>query len=139
MLEGNFTFHSSEKSGGTLDVRFIISDGEIEFLSPVFNLQNITFSRIEAEMTLNNQKLKVKRCVINARSLDGNVSGLINIRQPFGQSYLRLLGIIKPKQEFLAELEKDLPTNLLPKEILTKKAVRIRIYGSFDEPRFFIE
>ena len=98
MLEGNFAFHNSEKSGGTLEAHFFLSDGEIELLTPVFSLQNIIFSKIEAEMTMENQRVKVKRCIINAPSLDGNVSGLINLRTPFGQSYLRLLGVIKPKR-----------------------------------------
>lgn len=90
-------------------------------------------------MTMENQRLKVKRCIINASPLDGNVSGLINLREPLGQSYLRLLGVIKPNQEFLAELGKDLPTNLLPEEIFSKKVIRIRIYGTLDEPRFFLD
>lgn len=139
ILGGNFTFHNSEKLGRTLEARFIISDGAIELLTPVFKLENINFSKIEAEMRMENQRLKVKRCIINARPLDGNVSGLINLKKPFGQSYLRLLGVIKPNQEFLAELGEDLPTNLLPKEVFSKKVVRIRIYGTLDEPRYFLD
>jgi type II secretion system protein N len=139
ILEGNFAYHNSERLGDNLDARFVISDGEIELLSPVFKLENIYFSKIEAEMTMESQRLKVRRCIIKARPMDGNVSGLINLREPFGKSYLRLLGVIKPSQEFLSELKKDLPTNLLPKEIFSKRAVRIRIYGTLDEPRFFLD
>ncbi|MGB5991827.1 MAG: type II secretion system protein GspN, partial [Desulfobacterales bacterium] len=139
ILEGNFTYRNGGKLGGTHEARFNISDGEIELLIPVFKLENIHFSKIEAEMTMENQRLKVKRCIIKASPLDGNVSGLINLREPLGQSYLRLLGVIKPNQEFLAELGKDLPTNLLPEEIFSKKVVRIRIYGTLDEPRFFLD
>lgn len=139
ILEGNFTYRDGEKLGGTLDARFIVSDGEIELLTPVFKLERINFSKIEAEMTMENQRLKVKRCIITASPADGNVSGLINLREPLGQSYLRLLGVIKPNQEFLVELGKDLPTNLLPEEIFSKRVVRIRIYGTLDEPRFFLD
>ena len=139
ILEGNFTYHNDEKLGGTSEVRCVISDGEIELLKPVFKLENISFSKIEAEMTIGNQRLKVKRCIINAIPMDGNVSGLINLREPFEQSDLRLLGVIKPNQEFLAELGKDFPTNLLPEEIFSKRVVRIRIYGTLDEPRFFLD
>lgn len=139
ILEGNFTYRDVGKLGGTLDARSIISDGEIELLTPVFKLKKIDFSKIEAEMTMENQRLKVKRCIIKASPADGNVSGLINLRKPLGQSYLRLLGVIKPNQEFLAELGEDLPKNLLPEEILSKGVVRIRIYGTLDEPRFFLD
>jgi hypothetical protein len=139
ILEGNFTYHNGDKLGGTSEVRFIISDGEIELLKPVFKLENIYFSKIEAEMTMGNQRLKVKRCIINASPMDGNVSGLVNLKEPLGQSDLRLLGVIKPNQEFLAELGKDIPTNLLPREIFNKKVVRIRIYGTLDDPRFFLD
>ena len=139
ILEGNFSYRNGEKLGKTLGARFIISDGEIELLTPIFKLEDIYFSKIEAEMTMENQRLKVKRCIIKANPLDGNVSGLINLREPFGKSYLRLLGVIKPNQEFLAELGKDLPTNLLPEEIFSKRVVRIRIYGTLDAPRFFLD
>ena len=139
ILEGNFTYRNGGKLGGTLETRFIISDGEIELLTPIFKLENVYFSEIEAEMTMENQRLKVKRCTIKASPLDGNVSGLINLMEPLGQSYLRLLGVIKPNPEFFAELGKDLPTNLLPEEILSKRVVRVRIYGTLDEPRFFMD
>jgi len=138
-LEGNFIYRNGGKLGGTHGARFIISDGEIELLTPVFKFENINFSKIETEMTIENQRIKVKRCIIKAAPLDGNVSGLINLREPLGQSYLRLLGVIKPNQEFLAELGKDIPKNLLPEEIFNKRVVRIRIYGTLDEPRFFLD
>jgi type II secretion system protein N len=139
ILEGNFTYHNGGKSSGTSEVKFIISDGEVELLQPVFKLENISFSKIEAEITMEDQRLKIKRCMINASPMNGNVSGLINLKEPLGQSYLRLLGVIKPNQEFLVELGKDLSTNLLPKEFFSKKVVRIRIYGTLDEPRFFLD
>jgi type II secretion system protein N len=139
ILEGSFNYRDGGKSGGILEVRFIISGGEVELLTPVFKLKSIYFNKIEADMTMENRRVKVKRCIINSSPMDGNVSGLINLREPFGQSYLRLLGVIKPNQEFIAELEKDFPTNLLPKEIFNKKVVRIRIYGTLDEPRFFMD
>jgi type II secretion system protein N len=139
ILEGNFTYRNSGKLGETSEIKFIISDGEVELLQPVFKLENISFSKIEAEITAGNHRLKIKRCMINASPMDGNVSGLINLRQPLGQSYLRLLSVIKPNQEFLAELGKDLPTNLLPKELFSKKVVRIRIWGTVDDPHFFID
>jgi type II secretion system protein N len=139
ILEGNFNYRDGGKSGGILEVRFIISGGEVELLTPVFKLKSIYFNKIEADMTMENRRVKVKRCIINSSPMDGNVSGLINLREPFGQSYLRLLGVIKPNQEFIAELGKDFPTNLLPKETFNKKVVRIRIYGTLDEPRFFMD
>jgi type II secretion system protein N len=139
VLEGNFTYRDGGKLGGILDARFVVSNGEIELLTPVFKLERIHFSKIEAEMTMENQRLKVKRCIITASPADGNVSGLINLREPLGQSYLRLLGVIKPNQKFLTELGKDFPTNLLPEEIFSKRVVRIRIYGTLDEPRFFLD
>jgi type II secretion system protein N len=139
ILEGSFTYRNGAKSGGTSEAKLIISNGEIELLSPVFQLENIPFSKIEAEMKMERQRLKVKRCVITASPLDGNVSGLINLREPLGQSYLRLLGVIKPNQNFLEKLGKDIPTNLLPEGIFRKKVIRVRIYGTLDEPRFFLE
>ncbi len=137
ILEGNFTYRSGEKFGEDLEARFIISDGELELLMPVLKLGNILFNRVEADLRMKNQRFKIKRCTIKGDQLDGSISGFVNLREPPGQSGLRLSGVIKPNQAFISKLAGDLPANILPKEIVRKRVVRIRIYGTLDEPRFF--
>lgn len=138
MLEGSFTYRKNEKLDRELEAEFIISDGEFELLLPMIKHKSIPFSKLETDISIKNERLKVKRCIIKGDQLDGSVSGIVNFKEPLDQSHLRLSGLIKPNPEFLAKLVKDLPSSLLPKKILSKKVVRIRIYGSLDEPRVFL-
>ncbi|MFO7972647.1 MAG: hypothetical protein R6U40_12985, partial [Desulfobacterales bacterium] len=55
-----------------------------------------------------------------------------------GQSYLKLSGTIKPQPLFLEKLGNDFPANLLPKKIFGKNGLHIRIYGTLDNPRLFL-
>lgn len=139
MLEGNFTYRNNGKFDRELEAGFIISDGELELLLPIINLKSIPFSQLETDISVENERLKVKRCIIKGDHLDGSISGLVNLKEPLGQSHLTLSGLIKPNPEFFAKLGKDLPSNLFPKRILSKRAVRIRIYGSLNEPRVFLD
>jgi len=46
--------------------------------------------------------------------------------------------VIKPNRSFLENLAKDIPANLLPDNIMENNVIRIRIYGTLDKPRFFL-
>lgn len=136
MLEGDFTYRRGGKFKKDLVAKFIISDGELELLMPVLNLENIPFSRVEADLRMRNQRFKVNRCTIASDPLEGSISGFVNLSDTLGQSRLRLSGVIKPNPEFFSKLAGDLPANMLPKQIVGKNVVRIRIYGTLKEPRF---
>jgi type II secretion system protein N len=138
LLEGNFTFRNSGKSDRELDAGFSISDGEVELLMPILGQKSIPFTKLETDITIKNERLNIKRCTIKGDPLDGSISGLVTLREPLDQSSLRLSGMIEPNPKFFEKLGKDFPVTLLPKNILSKKVVRIRIYGSLDTPRFFM-
>jgi type II secretion system protein N len=138
LLEGNFTFRNSGKSDRELDAGFSISDGEVELLMPILEQKSIPFTKLETDITIKNERLNIKRCTIKGDPLDGSISGLVTLREPLDQSSLRLSGMIEPNPKFFEKLGKDFPVTLLPKNILSKKVVRIRIYGSLDTPRFFM-
>jgi type II secretion system protein N len=138
LLEGNFTYRNSGKLDREWDAGFIISNGDLELLMPILKEKSIPFTKLETDITIKNERFNIKRCTISSDQLDGSISGIVNLKDPLGQSRLRLSGLIKPNPKFFEKLGKDLPLNLLPKNILSKKVVRIRIYGSLDEPRFFM-
>lgn len=138
VLDGKFTYWNENESGDNLKAELIISDGELELLTPVFKLSSVSFSRIAADLVMKNQKLQIKRCIIKGDQMDGSISGTVILKNNSGQSYLKLSGTIKPHPTFIEKLGKDLPANLLPKKIFGKDGVRIRVYGTIDKPRFFL-
>jgi len=138
VLDGKFTYWNENESGDNLKAELIISDGELELLTPVFKLRSVPFSRIAADLVMKNRKLQVKRCIIKGDQMNGSFSGTITLKNNPGQSYLKLSGTIKPHPTFIEKLGKDLPANLLPKKIFGKDGVRIRVYGTIGKPRFFL-
>ncbi|MGA7145304.1 MAG: type II secretion system protein GspN [Desulfobacterales bacterium] len=137
-LKGTLTYRNSGKLNRELDAELVISDGELEILMPILKQKSIAFSKLDTHITIQNEKVNIKRCTMKSDQLNGSISGIVTLSEPLNQSRLRLSGLIKPMPEFLEKLGKDLPVNLLPKKMLSKKVVRIRIYGSLDQPRFYM-
>ena len=138
VLDGNFTYRNKKESGDNLKAKLIISDGQLELLTPLFQLESLPFKKITADLAMKNMHLQIKKCIITGDQMDGSISGSVTLKNTPGQSYLKLSGRIKPHPLFLEELGNDLPTNLLPKKIFGKNGVHIRIYGTLDKPRFFL-
>lgn len=136
LLSGKFTYRNDKDAGRRLETTLVVSDGEVELLTPIFKMDHIQFSSIEADLAMKNTSLRVKQCNLKGEQMDGSISGAVILKMPPRQSYLKLSGMIKPNPLFLESLGKDLPKNLLPKEIVNKKIIRIRIYGTVENPRF---
>lgn len=138
VLDGNFTYRNQKESGDNLKTEFVISNGQLELLTPLFQLESLPFKKITAELAIKNMNLQIKKCIIHGDQMDGSISGFVTLKNPPGQSYLKLSGTIKPHPLFLEELGNDLSANLLPKKIFGKNGIHIRIYGTLDNPRFFL-
>jgi type II secretion system protein N len=138
VLDGNFTCQNKKESGYNLKAQLIISDGQLELVTPLLQLESLVFKKITAELAMKNMNLNIKKCVINGDQMDGSISGSVTLKNSLGQSYLKLSGRIKPHPAFFEQLGNDLPENLLPKKILGKNGVHIRIYGTLDTPRLFL-
>jgi type II secretion system protein N len=138
VLDGDFTYRNKKESGNDLKAELIISKGQLELETPLLQLESLAFKKITAELALKNMNLNIKKCIINGEQVDGSISGSVTLKNTLGQSYLKLSGTIKPDPLFLEKLGNDLPANLLPKKIFGKNEVHIRIYGTLDNPRFFL-
>jgi type II secretion system protein N len=138
VLDGNFTYRNKKESGNNLKAELIISNGQLELVTPLLQLESLAFKKITAELAMKNMNLNIKKCILTGDQMDGSISGSVTLKNTPGQSYLKLSGTIKPHPLFLEKLGNDLPANLLPKKIFGKNGVKIRIYGTLDTPRFFL-
>ncbi|MFO7972573.1 MAG: type II secretion system protein GspN [Desulfobacterales bacterium] len=138
VLDGDFTYRNKKESGNDLKAELIISNGQLELVTPLLQLDRLDFKKITAELVLKNMNLNVKKCIINGDQMDGSISGSVTLKNIPGQSYLKLSGTIKPQPLFLEKLGNDFPANLLPKKIFGKNGLHIRIYGTLDNPRLFL-
>jgi len=136
ILGGRISYVNQKSSWGTLNAQLSLSDCIVELLTPVFNLTSFTFEKVDIEAVVNNQNVHVKQCVLKGTQMDGNISGSITLKQPWGKSIVRLGGTIKPHPSFLATLGKDLPAEVLPKKLFSKNGLPMRFSGTLDEPNF---
>ncbi|MFC1859499.1 type II secretion system protein GspN [Thermodesulfobacteriota bacterium] len=138
ILEGKITY-DSEKSANPINARFELSNGSVEILSPIVPLENLTFKTIETDVDINEKRINLKRCVFKGHQIDGEISGVITIGEPFGKSVINLSGTVKPQASFFAELRKTLPANLLPKKRKLDAGFPIILNGTIDEPGFLLK
>lgn len=138
VLDGNFTYRNKKESGNNLKAQFIVSNGQLELVTPLLQLESLSFKKIIAELVMKDMNLNIKKCIINGDQMDGSVSGSVTLKNPPRQSYLKLSGRIKPHPVFFEKLGNDFPENLLPEKIFGKNGVHIRIYGTLDTPRLFL-
>jgi len=136
VLDGNFTYSIEKNSGEDLRAKLILSDCEIELLSPFLALEFVTFNTIEADLAITNQKLQFKRCSLKGSQMDGSIGGSVMLKKPMGKSVLNLAGTVRPHRLFLTQLEKDFPKNMLPKIIFNKNGFPIKFHGTLDQPSF---
>lgn len=136
VLDGKLTYNGNKKLLGKVKADLRISDSKIELLTPVFDLENLTFRNIEAEMVLDNQKLHIKQCIMKGNQMDGRISGFVIMKDPLCKSVLNLTGTINPHSLFLGGLNEGLTSILFPKKKSGKSGFSFKIRGTFDKPRF---
>lgn len=138
VLDGKFTYRNEKEFGDNLKAELAISGGQLELVTPLLQMESITFKKITADLVMKNMNLQIKKCIINGDQIDGRISGSVTLKNTPGQSYLKLSGRIKPHPLLIEKLGNDLPANLMSKKIFGKNGVHIRIYGTLDNPRFFL-
>ena len=134
LVDGKIKYDIGKISGRNLSAELILTDCTIELLTSVFNLDNISFKKIEADVTLNNHKLQLKQCTFKGNQTDGTMSGFISLKNPLNESVLNLSGSITPQPLLLENLSKVFPVNSKKME---HSAIHITIGGTFDKPDVF--
>jgi type II secretion system protein N len=136
LLNGKVTYDKNGRSDGNLSAGLTLSDCMIELLTPVFDLENVSFGKIEADVALSNQTLRLKQCVFAGGQMDGTISGLISLKTPLRESVINLSGKMTPHPLLLANVSKVFPGN---KNKLKQNSLPIRLGGTFDRPAFFFQ
>lgn len=131
LLEGKVEHNFSQKSSGNLSAELALSDCEIGLTVPFFNLDTFSFSKIEAEVVLNNHKLQVKKCIFKGSQMDGNFTGSVILKNPVNKSVLNISGTVTPQSLLFSKLGSILPGN---KKMSGKKGFSVKLGGTLGQP-----
>jgi type II secretion system protein N len=77
---------------GRLEIR--LRDGSIRFLSPVFGLERLDFSRANGEAALENRTLAIRNLQFAGRDFQGTLSGQVFLDKDFRKSRLDMKGTL---------------------------------------------
>jgi len=138
VLTGNIHYAAGEEKNSSITSDMLLSEFGIEFLSPYYGLETLNLKKMEADLELNGNQLKVNRFTNTGGDVDGNLSGTVLIRNVIGRSMLNLQGSVRPNPVFIEKLGKISP---VVKTFLKKSSensnIPVRIQGTLERPRFF--
>ncbi len=79
---------------GTGRLEITLRDGSIRFLSPVFGLDRLDFSRADGEAVLENRSLKIRNLQLAGKDFQGTFSGQILLDNDIQKSRLDMRGTL---------------------------------------------
>lgn len=136
LLSGKVDFNAVPGRSGSGNADLVVNEAKVELLNPLFGIENLSFTSIEAQMILSTRRLQLRRCNLRGNEVDGTISGSVMLRTPMNQSRLNLSGVLHPHAEFMANLQRTVPVALLGGNNLGQRGLPFRITGTFEKPGF---
>jgi len=139
ILDGKVTYSNNKGSDRVLGAKLGISDCRIKLKEPVFNHENFTFSKIEADLAAIKKRLQIKSCTIEGDKVNASLSGSIVTNKNLGSSVLNLKGKIKLKPLFFGNMKKNLLASIFPAKMSGNSSFSFKIGGTFNNPEFTLK
>jgi type II secretion system protein N len=135
-LTGSFTY-ADTKPNRQLSGNLSVSNCRVILAMPVFSQKSFDFKDIAAELTLQNNRLIIKKLNAKGNQLDFDLAGNVDLNgtDPAANK-LNLTGTVTPHHVFLAKIEKEIPVGLLRSKKAGGTAISFRVDGTMDEPGF---
>ena len=124
---------------GAVSANLTLENGIVDLDLPVLKLQRLSFEKIETDLALNRQMVRVRTFTLSGEQMDGDFSGTIRLKQPLGNSAIKLSGALKAHPLFLDELAKTIPKALFPKKLRGEKGLPVRLKGTLEKPGFALK
>jgi len=138
-LLGGKVVYTGKGVAGAATANLTLADGIIDLDLPVLKLKRLSFEEIETNLVLSKQMVRVKAFTVSGEQIDGDFSGTIRLKQPFGKSAIKLSGALKAHPLFLDELAKTIPKALFPKKLRGEEGLPVRLKGTLEKPGFALK
>jgi type II secretion system protein N len=136
LLSGQVNYKVVPGRSGSGSADLVVTEAKLELINPLFGIENLSFSNIEAQLNLSTRRLQLRRCNLRGNEVDGTISGSVMLRTPMDQSRLNLSGMLRPHAEFMAALQQTVPVALLGGNNLGQKGLPFRVTGTIENPGF---
>ena len=135
VLNGDFTY-AAIGSDRSLAGKLNLSQCRIELKEPLFNLTELDFRTIDADLELADDTVKIKNSNAKGNLLDADITGTIVLADQPDQTALNLSISVIPHHTLLAKIEKMLPMNLLRSTKTGKGAISFKVNGTWNTPGY---
>ncbi|MBW1822222.1 MAG: type II secretion system protein GspN [Deltaproteobacteria bacterium] len=139
ILDGKVTYSNNKGSDSVMGAKLGISDCRIKLKEPVFNHENFTFSKIEADLAAIKKRFQIKSCTIEGDKVNVSLSGSVVTKKKLGSSVLNLKGKIKLKPLFFGNMKKNLLASIFPEKMSGNSSFSFKIGGTFNNPEFTLK
>jgi len=138
ILNGTVSYNGQSKSliRGTGEVDLRLSEGRMELVQPLLNLESISFHEVLVKMTLSNRKLNLTRVALRGTNMNGTLTGVVNLNKELSRSSLNLRGTLEPFAGFIKDLTDSPDTVRLIRQRLKRGKITFVIRGTLAEPNF---
>lgn len=124
--------NSEKKARAVLD----ISQCTVDLDNPLFGLDKLSFTRIEAELTVQASRILINKCDLKGEELDGRVSGTLQLQEPYEKTLLNLSGVLKPHPELIAKIKQTIPADLFAGKNIQRTGLPFKVTGTIENPGF---
>jgi len=136
ILGGTVQFRSTKGEAGAVSAGLSLSDCKVETLASVLGRDNLSFKNISTDITAAGNNIRIKTGTIRGDQIDGKFTGTVELKDPISKSILNLSGAILPHHQFLVDLRKRLPVNLLSNKRTNSNEYPVQFSGTIDRPVF---
>jgi len=137
-LGGEITYagDSAGRKGGEGQLELKLSDGQIQFQKPVFNIVSVDLQNIRLEAQIRRHELTITKAELTGPEVNGTMTGSILLRKDINLSEINLKGTLEPQATFYQNYPdvSDLLKTL--KKRVKRGQYFFAITGTIGEPKF---
>ncbi len=135
ILSGTFALHGEAQSllQGKGRMNLVLSDGRMTFQAPVLGMNELPYSRITMQATLEDKAMRIEQGTVESKQLQANFSGSVELAVPWLNSQVRLEGAMQPRPEFFGTLGNPQGVELIRRQLKDGR-LTFTVSGRLAEP-----
>ena len=131
-----YSNESAGRAGGSGSIDLRLSDGRLQFNTPLFNIASIDLQSMRLEAKLNRLEISVVKAELQGPEVNGSMTGSIKLRKDIRQSQLNLRGTLEPLAQFYQTYPEIRELLKTMKKRVKRGQYFFTVSGTLGDPRF---
>ena len=137
-LNGEIVYdnESAGKTGGDGRLELSLSDGQLQFLEPLFTIDSVDLQSIRLEAQLNRREVTIVKADLAGPDLNGTMTGSILLHKDINLSQINLKGTLEPQAEFYQNYPEAWDLLKTLKKRVKRGQYFFAVTGTLGDPQF---